>query len=284
LHDCRIVSGGVRVYPRLIPGDVSSEQPKRPPEPALATGIPELDGLLGGPIPWGFGVMINGPAGCGKSSLAAQLAVAAANQGQQVCMYSFEESTNTLLNRCDKLGIGLRQSVQSGRVQLQKLEASRITPGEITHAISGCIKDNSGLVVIDSLNGYVQTMRSDRSLVIHLHELLDYLKERAVITVLVAAQHGVLDSQQSEFDATYLADLVIQIRYFEAQGLVREAISVTKNRAESHEKSIREFDVGKHGIRIGQPLRRFQGVLTGVPAFVGESESLIGDLDKEREN
>jgi circadian clock protein KaiC len=185
----------------LIPGDISSELAKRPPEPALATGIVELDELLGGPIPWGFGLMVNGPAGCGKSSLAAQMAFAAANQGKQVCLYSFEESTNSLLNRCEKIGIGLRKSVQSGRVRIQTIDPSRITSGEVTHGIRGCIQNNGGLVVIDSLNGYVQAMGNDKSFVVHLHDLLGYLNERGVITVLVSAQSGVLETQQSPLAA-----------------------------------------------------------------------------------
>jgi circadian clock protein KaiC len=148
--------------------------------------------------------------------------------------------------------------------------------------MGGCIENRQGLVVIDSLNGYLQAMQSDKSLVVHLHELLSYLNERGVITVLVSVQHGVFGAEHTQFDATYLADLVIQIRYFEAHGLIREAISVIKNRAENHERSIREFDVSAKGIRIGEPLREFQGVLRGVPEFVGESKTLIAEIDEEQ--
>jgi circadian clock protein KaiC len=274
-HDFKITRGGLKIHPRLVPSTETERRAIAPPG-ALSTGIAELDSLLGGQIPWGFGVMLVGPAGSGKSSLAAQLASSAAEKGRRVCMYSFEESMNTLLRRCEKLGIALPKFVQSGLVRIEKIDPSRTTPGEVTHGISRCIEDNdAGMVVIDSLNGYLQAMRSDQSLIVHLHELLAYLNERSVTTVLVSSQHGIIQPEQTQFDATYLADIVIQLRYFEAQGLVRQAISITKNRGAGHERSIREFDIRDGGIRIGEPLVQFQGVLTGIPEFVGEAGSLI---------
>lgn len=278
-HDCQIVRGGLKVYPRLIP-----DSPTDPPAEAtpLASGIKELDHLMGGPIGWGFGVMLTGPAGSGKSSLAAQLAYSAALGGKQAYIYSFEESANTLINRCERLGIGIRRFVKNGQIRIQKIDPSRTTPGQITNSITSCIENKTaGMVVIDSLNGYLQAMSSDKSLIVHLHELLAYLNDHCLITVLVSAQQGLLGRDESQFDATYLADLVIQLRYFESQGLVRQAISVTKNRGNNNERSIREFDMG-NGIRIGQPLQEFQGILTGVPEFVGRSQSLIRPRAKGR--
>jgi circadian clock protein KaiC len=280
-HDLRIATGGIKVFPRLPAPSERSFLQHSSSMPPLESGNPELDKLIGGPIPWGFGVMIVGPPGIGKSSLAAQFAVVAAARGKKVCMYSFEESVTTLLRRCESVGIKLPKAVREGRVELRRIDPSHITPGEITNEISKCIEHNdAGMVVIDSLNGYLQAMRSDSSFVVHLHELLAYLNSRGVITILVSAQHGVLNAEQTSFEATYLADIVILLRYFEAQGSVRQAISVIKNRSEEHEHSIREFRVGKKGLRIGEPLRQFQGVLTGNPEFSGEAGSLIREQDE----
>jgi len=280
-HDFRIAKGGIKVFSRLpmpLERNFLEESNSTPP---LASGIRELDKLIGGPIPWGFGVMIVGPPGVGKSSLAAQFAAVAGARGKKVCMYSFEESATTLLRRCDSVGIKLPKAIKEGRVELRRVDPSHITPGEITHEMSACIEQNhAGMVVIDSLNGYLQAMSSDSAFVVHLHELLAYLNSRGVITILVSAQHGILNAEQASFEATYLADLVILLRYFEAQGSVRQAISVVKNRSEEHEHSIREFEVGKKGIRIGEPLRRFQGVLTGNPEFSGEASTLIREQDE----
>jgi circadian clock protein KaiC len=282
-HDFRIATGGIRVFPRLPPAEEASIE-EFDAGPALGSGIKELDELIGGPIPWGFGVMIIGPPGIGKSSLAGQLAASAARQGKKVCMYSFEESLNTFMGRCESLGIGIAECVKKGTVQIQRIDPSHVTPGEVIHSVSTSIKRNhAGMVVIDSLNGYMQAMSNDRSFVVHLHELLAYLNARKVITILVSTQHGFVSGDQSSFEATYLADLVILLRYFEAQGTVRQAISIVKNRSHDHERSIREFEVGKSGIRIGQPLKRFQGVLTGNPEFSGESRTLIRDQDEKRQ-
>ena len=281
-HDFRIATGGVRVFPRLAPA--GEDLDRFDAGPSLASGIKELDQLMGGPIPWGFGVMIVGPPGIGKSSLAAQIAASAVTHGKKVCMYSFEESPTTFLRRCESLGIHLAKHVQKGLVDLERVDPSHITPGQVIHNISTSIEQNhAGVVVIDSLNGYLQAMSSDRSFVVHLHELLAYLNARGVITILVSTQHGFINVDQSSFEATYLADLVMMLRYFEAQGTVRQAISIIKNRGHDHERSIREFEVGKKGIRIGQPLTEFQGVLTGNPEFSGKSGTLIRDQDEETE-
>ena len=279
-HDFRIATGGIRVFPRLpAAGDAFLDEGNA--GPALASGLKELDELMGGPIPWGFGVMITGPPGIGKSSLAARFAASAAGHGKKVCMYSFEESLTTFLGRCESLGIGIAKHVKKGVVELQRVDPSHITPGQVIHNISTCIEQqHAGMVIIDSLNGYLQAMSSDRSFIVHLHELLAYLNARGVITILVSTQHGFVNVDQSSFEATYLADLVILLRYFESLGTVRQAISIVKNRSQDHERTIREFEVGKNGIRIGTPLREFQGVLTGTPEFSGKSGTLIRDRDE----
>jgi len=280
-HDFQIATGGIRVFPRLAPTAESSLDGFNP-GPSLASGIKELDELMGGPVPWGFGVMIVGPPGIGKSSLAAQFAVSAARRGKKVCMYSFEESLTTFLRRCESLGIGITRNVKNGSVEIRRVDPSQITPGQFVHDISTSMgQSHAGMVVIDSLNGYLQAMSSDRSFIVHLHELLAYLNTRGVITVLVSTQHGFINVDRSSFEATYLADLVILLRYFEAHGTVRQAISIIKNRSHDHERSIREFEVGKKGIRIGEPLTKFQGVLTGNPELSGELGTLIRDQDEE---
>ena len=282
-HDFRIATGGIKVFPRLAPPAEAFLDALKT-GPALASGIAELDQLMGGPIPWGFGAMIIGPPGIGKSSLAAQFAASAAGHGKKVCMYSFEESTTTFLGRCESLGLDLAKNIKKGLVELQHIDPSHTTPGQVIHNISTGIEQNHvGVMVIDSLNGYLQAMSSDRSFIVHLHELLAYLNARGVITILVSTQHGFINVDQSSFEATYLADLVILLRYFEALGTVRQAISVIKNRSHDHERSIREFEVGKKGIRIGKPLTEFQGVLTGNPQFVGKSGTLIRDQDESTE-
>jgi circadian clock protein KaiC len=179
------------------------------------------------------------------------------------------------------LGIKLPKAIKEGRVDLRRIDPSHITPGQITYEISKCIEQNhAGMIVIDSLNGYLQAMSSDTAFVVHLHELLAYLNSRGVITILVSAQRGVVNAEQASFEATYLADLVILLRYFEARGAVRQAISVVKNRSEQHERVIREFEISQKGIRIGAPLRQFQGVLTGNPEFSGEAKTLIREQDE----
>jgi circadian clock protein KaiC len=278
-HDFRIATGGIRVFPRLAAAG-QAVRDGFDVAPALASGIKELDELMGGAIPWGFGVMIVGPPGIGKSSLAAQFAASAAGHGKKVCMYSFEESLTTFLGRCESLGIDMVKNVKKGLVKIQRVNPSYITPGQVIHNISTCIdKNHAGMVIIDSLNGYLQAMSSDRSFIVHLHELLAYLNARGVITILVSTQHGFVNVDQSSFEATYLADLVILLRYFESQGTVRQAISIVKNRSHDHERTIREFEVGKDGIRIGTPLTDFQGVLSGNPEFSGKSGTLIRDQD-----
>jgi circadian clock protein KaiC len=264
-HDYIIKRGGIEVYPRLI----ASEHRQPLSVARLESGIPELDQLLGGGIEQGTSTLIVGAAGTGKSSLAAQFVAAAAARGQAAALFLFEESTHTLLSRTAGLGIDLAQHVDSGKVKIQQVDPAELSPGEFAYAIRRAVEsDGVKIVVIDSLNGYLNAMPGERYLIIQLHELLTYLSQLGVATLLIGAQHGLIGSQMnSPVDVSYLADAVILMRYFESRGEVRQAISVVKKRGGSHERSIREIRLQPGGIGLGPPLRDFRGVLTGVPIY-----------------
>jgi circadian clock protein KaiC len=266
-HDYVIRRGGIEVFPRLV----ASEHRPPPQMERLPSGITEIDTLLGGGIERGTSTLIIGAAGTGKSSLAVQFVAAAAARGQRSAMFVFDESTNTLLSRAAGLGIDLRGHVEAGRVAIQQVDPAELSPGEFTHAIRRAVEhDGAAVVVIDSLNGYLNAMPGEGFLIVHLHELLTYLGQAGVATILVSAHHGLIGTQmQAPVDATYLADAVVLMRYFEARGAVRQAVSVIKKRGGAHERTIREFKMENGRIRVGEPLKEFRGVLTGVPVFEG---------------
>jgi circadian clock protein KaiC len=262
-HDYIIKRGGLQVFPRLI----ASEHRQDAIPGRLGSGIAELDLLLGGGIERGSSTLIVGGAGTGKSSLAAQFVASAAASGQRGAFFIFDESPGTLLTRSDELGIGLRRHVESGRVTVHQIDPAELSPGEFSHLIRHAVdRDQASVVVIDSLNGYLNAMPEEHFLIIHLHELLSYLGQRGVATLMVAAHRGLIGGQMiTPVDATYLADAVIVIRYFEMNGEVRQAISIVKKRGGAHERTIREFCLESGRIRVGKPLRAFRGILTGVP-------------------
>jgi circadian clock protein KaiC len=264
-HDFAIKTGGLVVYPRLVP----AEHARCPEDGLLLSGNKELDALLGGGIELGVSVLLLGPAGSGKSSLAALYARAAAARGERAAMFLFDERVEVLRKRAAGLGIDLAPHLESGRLTAQPVDPAELSPGEFAHAVRAAVEPPGGgpgarVVVIDSLNGYLQAMPEERFLTAQLHELLNYLGHRGVVTFLVLAQHGMVGPMESEVDTTYLADTVILLRYFEARGEVRQALSVVKKRTGRHERTIRELRLDG-GIRVGEPLRDFQGVLTGVP-------------------
>jgi circadian clock protein KaiC len=268
-HDYVIKRGGIEVYPRLIAGEH-----RRPPvEEKLQSGIVELDRLLGGGIERGTSTLIVGAAGTGKSSLAAQFVHAAAERSQNSALFIFDESAHTLLSRTAGLGIDLSGHLKSGKVTIQQVDPAELSPGELAHAIhDAVVRRDVKVVVIDSLNGYLNAMPEERFLIIQLHELLTYLGQAGVATLLIGAHQGLIGGQMiTPVDASYLADAVILMRYFEARGEVRQAISVVKKRGGAHERSIREFRLEPGRISLGEPLRDFRGVLTGVPIYDGPS-------------
>jgi circadian clock protein KaiC len=276
LHDYAIERGGLVVYPRLI----AAESRVIARRGQLPSGLPELDALLGGGLEEGSSTLIAGPPGTGKSSLAAQFVESAIEGGAKAAMFLFEESINNLLNRCDGLGIGLRAAMDSGKLTIQQIDAAELSPGQFSHAVQCAAELGAKVIVIDSLNGYLNATPDERFLTTHLRELLTYLGQQGVVTVLVGVQQGMLGSAMTTaVDVSYLADNVIILRYFEAGGEVRQAISIFKKRGSAHERTIRQFAITSHGIEVGQILRQFQGVLTGVPKMLTDEGTRGGRND-----
>lgn len=268
-HDYAIHHGGVEVFPRLV----AAEHKTASARGVVKSGLEPLDALLGGGLARGTSTLILGPAGTGKSTVASQYALAAAARGEHVAIFLFDESIATLFERSASLGMDVEGIVKAGRLSVRQIDPAELSSGEFAHAVRQTVeRDETRIVVIDSLNGYLNAMPSERHLTLHLHELLTYLGQQGATTLLLMAQHGLVGgSIQVPVDASYLADTVVLMRYFEGVGEVRQAISVIKKRTGKHERTIREltFESGK-GIVIGEPVREFQGVLTGSPAFVGQ--------------
>jgi circadian clock protein KaiC len=261
-HDYAIVKGGLRLFPRLVAADHRRVATRT----RLSSAVPELDALLGGGIEEGTSTLVVGAAGSGKSTLAAQFVWAAARRGERSALFLFDESPQTLLTRCRDMQIDLQPFVDQGVVTVKPVDPAELTPGELTHEICHEVDRGVKIVVIDSLNGYLNAMPEEGFLTIHLHELLMYLGQRGVAAILVSAHHGLIGSNmQAPVEASYLADAVVLLRYFEARGEVRQALSVLKKRGGRHERTIREFMLESTGIRVGPVLREFRGVLTGVP-------------------
>jgi circadian clock protein KaiC len=280
-HDFTIKTGGVEVYPRLVAADRRNEFT---PE-SVASGVAELDALLGGGLDRGTATLVLGPAGCGKSSVAAHFAAAAAARGEQAASFIFDEGVNTYLGRAAGLGTDLRAHVEAGRLKVQQVDPAEMSPGQFAHAVCTAVEGGARLVIIDSLNGYLQAMPDERFLTAQMHELLTFLNQQGVVTLLVMAQHGFMGSMSSPVDVSYLADTVVLLRYFEAAGAIRRAISVVKKRTGRHEDTIRELRLSaSRGVEVGAPLTAFRGVLTGVPVFTGDGvreSSLFGGGDDE---
>ena len=275
-HDYVINRGGIEVFPRLV----AAEHRQSTTHSKLPSDIPELDSLLGGGLEQGTSTLIVGAAGTGKSTLAAQFATAAACRGQHAALFVFDESPATLITRCSQLEVDLGSVLEKGTVSLQQVDPAELTPGELTQAIRSAVEDRDAkVVVLDSLNGFLNAMPEERHLTLHLHELLMYLGQKGVATILVAAHQGLVGNQMvTPVDASYLADAVILLRYFEDRGEVRQAVSVMKKRGSKHERTLREFRLDGGRIAVGGILREFRGVLTGVPFYEG---SLTGTKDNE---
>ena len=266
-HDFQILTGGREVYPRLVAAD----HRRAFAQESISSAVPELDELLGGGLDRGTSTLIMGPAGSGKSSIAAQFVACAARRGELAAAFIFDEGLGIHLARAAGLGNDMSDEVQSGRILAQQIDPAELSPGEFTHRVRQAVEqDGARVVVIDSLNGYLQAMPDEQFLTAQMHELLTYLNQQGVVTLLVMAQHGFLGTQMgTPVDVSYLADTVVLLRYFEAGGAVRRAISVVKKRTGFHEDTIRELRLSGKGIKVGAPLTAFQGVLTGVPVYTG---------------
>ena len=272
-HDFTIATGGVLVFPRLV----SLEHKTRFSRDTLKSGIAELDVLLGGGVATGSSTLILGPAGTGKSLLAVQYVLAAAARGERAAMFVFDEEVGGLLERTRAMGLDLIGLCDQGLLTINQVDAAEVSPGEFAHLVRSQVDEaQAKTVVIDSLNGYQAAMPGETALILHIHELLQYLNRQGAATFLTVAQHGLVGDMNSPVDITYLADTVVLLRYFEALGQVRRAISVVKKRTGAHEVTIREYQITGTGLRVGEALRSFQGILRGVPVLVeGDDTGLM---------
>ena len=265
-HDFLIATGGLRVFPRLV----AAESRNARENGAASTGIARLDDLLVGGLDRGTSTLFIGPAGAGKSAIATSIAVAAAQRGEHVAMYLFDEGLDTFRRRAAGLGTDVTEHVDSGRIVLTQVDPAEMSPGEFADNVRAAVDQaHASVVVIDSLNGYLNAMPEERYLVAQLHELFMFLRQRGVLAISIVAQHGLVGQMQAPVDLSYLADNVLLLRFFEAHGAVRQAISVLKKRSGPHEKTIRELRLEPSGIKVGEPLTEFHGVLTGVPVYKG---------------
>ena len=263
-HDLVIRTGGVEVFPRLVAAE--HHEPFEPEQ--MRSGVSELDALLGGGLDRGTSTLLMGPAGSGKSSIATQYAVAAARRGENVAYFTFDEGLDILKARASSLGMELDEHIDNKRIAVKQIDPAELSPGEFSAVVRKAVEQTSArVVVIDSLNGFLQSMPEERFLTVQLHELLTFLRQRGVLTLLLMAQHGFLGRMEVPADVSYLADTVMLTRYFEASGRVRKALSVVKKRSGMHEDTIRELVVTSSGLVVGAPLSGFQGVLTGVPQY-----------------
>jgi circadian clock protein KaiC len=277
-HDYVIEKGGIKLFPHLVAAEHHTEFRREP----VRSGVPELDDLLGGGLDRGTTTLIMGHAGTGKSTLALQYALELAKNGERSMVFAFDETADIVLERATKLGLNLHAYMHDGLITLQQVNPAEISPGEFAHRILQSVRSGCRLVVVDTLNGYLNAMPGEKFLNNQLHELSAYLNQQGVLTVYVLAQHGLGSAAEAPVDLSYLADTVLYLRFFEVTGEVKKALSVVKKRSGAHERTIRELALeAEHGIRIGPPLREFRGVLTGVPEFLGAVRQMMMRSDGE---
>ena len=277
-HDFAIRTGGVQVFPRLV----SLEHKTGFARDRLVSGISQLDALLGGGVDRGSSTLLLGPAGTGKSLFVVQYVLAAIARGERAAMFIFDEELALLFERMRVMGHDLEALHAQGKLFIEQVDAAELSPGEFAHKVRTVVDDNDlKTVVIDSVNGYQAAMPQENALILHVHELLQYLNRQGASTFLTVAQHGLVGDMDAPVDLTYLADTVVLLRYFEALGRVRRAISVIKKRTGHHENTIREYRIGRHGLSIGEPLQNFIGVLRGTPTYVGVPDDLKLLLDRD---
>lgn len=277
-HDFVIATGGVRVYPRLV----AAEHRKAFAHDNISSGIEGLDELLGGGLMRGTSNLFIGPAGSGKSTIALKFLLEAAAHGEKSAIYSFDETLGTVMARARNLGLKLEHYVEAGVIQIHQIDPAEKSPGELAHQIRASVEqDGLRLVQIGSLNGYLHSMGDERALSLQLHELVTYLNQQGVVSIMMLAPHGMLGQMRAPIDVTYLADTVIALRYYEASGAVHKAVSVVKKRTGTHEQTIREVIINDREIVVGRPLTEFRGIFSGTPQRESPlQESTLRDDDR----
>jgi circadian clock protein KaiC len=273
-HDFTIETGGVAVFPRLIAAEHHSEFS----EELMGTGLDRLDQMLGGGLAAGTNALFSGPSGVGKTSTAVRCALSAIERGEKGAYYLFDEGRATMLARAKAMGTDLGPHVESGALQVVQIDPAELSPGEFSSWVRNAVEqDDVKFIVIDSLNAFLQSMPGEKFLLLQMHEMLSYLNQQGVITILILGQHGIIGDVRADVDLSYLSDSILLFRYFEAQGEMLKAVSVAKSRTTEHESSIREFRLTPHGIDIGDPLKDFEGVLTGLPTYRGTTPLLSAE-------
>jgi circadian clock protein KaiC len=260
-HDFALATGGIHLFPRLVAAEERSVSERV----AILSGVPKLDQLAGGGLDGGTSTLLMGPAGTGKSTVAIQYVLSTAESGERALIFAFDESVETLMKRAAGLGMNLARHVEAGNVEIRRVDPAELTPGEFTHSVREAVEERQAkLIVIDSLNGYLHAMPEERFLTLQLHELLTYLGQLGVVTLLVVAQHGLVGAEMaSPIDVSYLADTVFVFRHFEVEGRLRKSVSMLKRRSGRHETTIRELSITPSGIEVGEPLDQFIGVMSG---------------------
>jgi circadian clock protein KaiC len=266
-HDFVIETGGVSVFPRLIAAEHHREFTGKP----VSTGVPALDQMMGGGLSPGTNTLLTGPSGVGKTSTALRCSLEAIRRGEKAAYFLFDEGVTTMLTRARSLGMELEPHLDSGALNVSQIDPAELSPGEFASWVRRAVEDGVTFLVIDSLNAFLQAMPGEKYLLLQMHELLSYLNQQGVITMLVLGQHGIIGDVRSDVDLSYLSDGIILFRYFEAKGNVLKAVTIAKSRISAHETSIREFRLGPSGVQVGEPLEDFEGVLGGLPAYRGKT-------------
>jgi circadian clock protein KaiC len=282
-HDYEIRRGGLLVHPRLVAGDHDATFEAK----VCSSGIKNLDEMLAGGLTAGSTTLLMGPAGAGKSTVSIQFVVNALRAGDRAAVYTFDEVRHILMERSEKLCVGkkggFQQFIDDGLLHVQQVDPVAMSPGAFAHEVRRAVEAGAKVVVIDSLNGYLNSMPEEHFLTTHLHELFAYLNKQGVLTIIVVAQHGMIAAgNQGDMDVSYLADTVLLFRYYEAFGEMCQAVSVFKKRTGPHQRSIRRLIIDENGVHVGEPLRKFRGIMTGVPRYDGDPNDRDDDLRKVR--